>query len=302
MINKKQSPLISIILTTYNRRELLPYAIQSVLNQTYTNYEVIVINDFGEDVFDVFNAYNTNKIYYHSLIKNSGPSYARNTGILLAKGNIIFFLDDDDLFLPNHLEEVVAIFNNHIEVDVVYTDAKYVHEKLENSERYILSEEKKFMGNKYSYSKLLIGNYIPINSIAYRKYVFKRVGMFDENIRLHEDWDFLLRLGKKYPFYYLNRITVEVRNRITIEDNLLSDNSDNYYNSYLEIYKKYPSQNLCVSKKRQQIVQYYLHEQLKKLGGKKLFTAYCIYLREKLKLRIFQILFILKYKSWDKEC
>lgn len=291
-------PLVSVILTTYNRRILLPYAIKSVLEQTYQNYEIIVVNDFGEDVWDIIQSFNSEKIKYLCNIKNSGPSFSRNIAIETAKGSVICYLDDDDLYLPNHLDEIITVFNNNDDIDVLYTDAIYINEKLNNSERQEVSDETMFVGNKYSYSRLLIANYIPINSLSHRKKVFEDIGLFDESIKSHEDWDFQLRLGKVYSFYNLDKVTVEVRNRINQKDNILSKNNENFYYQYIDIYRKYPASNLCVFKKRQQVITYYRKMDIKDLNINKIIS----YLREKFKLRKLQIQFLVKYKKWDKEC
>ena len=242
--------LITVIITTYNRRDLLPYAIRSVLKQSYTNFEIIIVNDFGEDVWDIVESFNSDKIKYLSHIKNSGPSSSKNTALNEAQGEIICYLDDDDLFCPNHLEAVIQVFERNSNINVVYTDAKYVNEIIKDSERIRVSEKNLFIGNKYSYSTLLINNYIPINSLAHRNKTLVEVGLFNGDMWSHEDWDFLIRLGKKYEFYYIDIVTVEVRNRINKDDNLLSEGNSCLYETYKYIYNKYPVQNKSVFKKR----------------------------------------------------
>lgn len=247
----KKSPLVSVIIPTYNRPDLLSCAIRSVLDQTYENFEIIVINDYGEDVFDSVESFKADSIKYLCHIKNLGLSCARNTGIKASKGKILCYLDDDDLFLPHHLEEVVKIFETHKDVNIVYTDAAYVNETIKKSQRLTVSEKSTFIGNEYSYRRLLIDNYIPINSFSHRKAILKEIGSFDENLKSHEDWDFLIRLAKKYDFYYINKITVEVRNRIDLQDNMLSQGKNDLYGIYKKIYSRYPSRSFEVLKERQ---------------------------------------------------
>lgn len=251
MYDMKKSPLVSVIIPTYNRPDLLSCAIGSVLDQTYKNFEIIVINDYGEDVFDVVESFESDNIEYLCHIKNSGLSYTRNTGIKVSKGEILCYLDDDDLFLPHYLEELVQIYETHKDVNIIYTDAAYVNETIKKSQRLVVSETDTFIGNEYSYQKLLIDNYIPINSLSHRKSILKEIGLFDENMKSHEDWDFLIRLGKEYDFYYINKITVEVRNRIDLQDNMLSQGKGDLYSVYKKIYSRYPSRSFEVLEERQ---------------------------------------------------
>ena len=263
MPNTNSSPLVSVIITTYNRKSLLPYAIQSVLNQTYSNYEIIVVNDYGEDVFEVVESFKANNIKYLSHLKNLGLPFARNTGIKASKGEIICYLDDDDLFLPLHLETLIKVFNKHDDISIVYTEAKYVNEIITEGQRKTVSEKDIYIGNKYAFTKLMIRNYIPINCISHRKYTLEKVGLFDENIKSHEDWDFLIRFAKNYHFYYINQVTVEVRNRINLQDNMLSQGKNNLYETYKTIYSKHSSNNIEVLKKRQKLL-YHLSKSQKK--------------------------------------
>ncbi len=256
MTNKKQSPLISIILTTYNRRELLPYAIQSVLNQTYTNYEIIVINDYGEDVWDVIQSFNSEKIKYLCNIKNSGPSFSRNTAISVAKGLIICYLDDDDIFLPMHLKTIINTMQSK-RADIVYTNALYVDEKIENGQRIILNKYLSDSDNRYSADKLMVSNFIPINTIAHSRSLIQHVGNFNEKLESHEDWEFFLRLSQHQTFLHIDKQTVEIHLREFGEKSRTQREQDNFYNIYKKIYKMYDAENFFIVKERQKKLYYY---------------------------------------------
>jgi len=106
-----KTPLISIILATYNRANLLPRAISSVLTQTYQNFELIVINDGSTDsIEEVVRSFNDRRIVYYKHPENKGVLAARNTGFDLSKGKYLVLLDDDDELLPEALETVVKKF------------------------------------------------------------------------------------------------------------------------------------------------------------------------------------------------
>lgn len=103
-----ESPLVSIIMATYNRAHLLPRAINSVLNQSYQNFELIIVDDGSADNTDeVVKSFEDKRIVYCKLERNKGVSAARNRGLNLARGDYITTLDDDDEFLPQALETAV---------------------------------------------------------------------------------------------------------------------------------------------------------------------------------------------------
>jgi glycosyltransferase involved in cell wall biosynthesis len=116
-------PTVSVIIPTYNRAHLIGRAIQSVLKQTYQDFEVIVVDDGSIDnTEEVVKKIQENRVYYYKHDKNKGGSAARNTGISLAKGEYIAFQDSDDEWLPEKLEKQIGVFNNQTKnVGVVYT-------------------------------------------------------------------------------------------------------------------------------------------------------------------------------------
>lgn len=106
-----EKPLVSVIITTYNRAHLLPRAINSVLNQTYQNFELIIVDDGSKDnTEEVVNSFDDKRIVYYKHEKNKGVLGAKNTGFDLAKGEYNCLLDDDDEFLPEALETAVNKF------------------------------------------------------------------------------------------------------------------------------------------------------------------------------------------------
>ncbi len=248
-------PLITVVITTYNRRELLPYAIQSVLNQTYTNYEIIVVNDCGEDIWDILQSLNSEKILYLSHIKNSGPHSARNTAIKAAKGEIICYLDDDDLFLSNHLETIIDAFN-FSKAKFVYVNSYFVEEELIDNKRIELNRSEPYSKIDYMFSELLIENFIPINAWAHHISLFETAGYFDETLTTYEDWDMLIRLTMATEVIHINKTTVEVRSRKNLEDNRSSRGANIKYKNYKKIYNRYPSNDFNVLKQRQKKLYY----------------------------------------------
>ncbi len=116
------NPTVSVIIPTYNRANLVSRAIKSVLNQTYQDFEIIVVDDCSEDnTEEIVKSFNDSRIRYIKHKKNKGGSAARNTGIKRARGKYIAFLDDDDEWLPSKLEKQIMLFeklSKHYGVDL----------------------------------------------------------------------------------------------------------------------------------------------------------------------------------------
>ena len=210
MIWKQQevgTVMVSVIIPTYNRPERLKTAIKSVLEQTYKDFEVIVINDGGQSVKNVVEEFNDKRIKYLELGKNSGMSVVRNTGIRCSKGKYLCYLDDDDYFYPGHLETLVRFLENS-NYKVAYTDAFRASQTLQNGE-YVTTERKVIYSEDFNYPKLLIGNYIPILCVMHNRECLVKSGMYDEALTTHEDWDLWIRIGSYYEFAHIKKATCE---------------------------------------------------------------------------------------------
>lgn len=126
--NKNSDSLVSIILPTYNRAEYLPRALNSILNQTYKNWEILIIDDGSEDeTLNLVKNYINNdvniKYYFH---ENRGAAYSMNVGMINSKGNFITFLGSDDEYLPNHLQLRVEYLLQNENIDLLHSPAKII--------------------------------------------------------------------------------------------------------------------------------------------------------------------------------
>lgn len=185
-MNYKQG-LVSVIIPSYQSREYVSYAIETCLNQTYKNLEIIIIDDGSTDGTRelVKNSYNReNIVYYYKT--NGGLSSARNAGLKLAKGEYIQFLDADDLIEPTKIEKQVNFLKSNLEIFGVYCGTKYFKNSVENI---VYTNFIKHEGNIYK--NLVLGNFIPVNSILCRRIEDL---YFDETLRSFEDWDYWLRI------------------------------------------------------------------------------------------------------------
>ncbi len=228
-------PLVSVIVPTFNRPLFLKDALNSIRKQTYPNWEAIVINDGGEDVSNIVRSMPSSKRFVlldHEF--NKGMSAARNTGLNAAKGEFICYLDDDDIFKPEHLKIVVEAMQR-LNADFVYTDSEYIVEALDNGHR--IEKDRQYRRPEYKAGQLLVHNFIPVNCWAHRRSCLKSVGLFDETISSHEDWEFLIRMGIQFELIRVPEVTVEVHQR-EVADNMLRRSGHREF--YEEIYRRFP--------------------------------------------------------------
>ena len=200
--------LVSIIVRTKDRPKLLMRALQSIAGQTYTYIEVVLVNDGGcdLDIKELQGILGGILLNYIRLEKNTGRAHAGNIGIKNAHGEYIAFLDDDDEYYPEHIDNLVSFLSNQSYYEVVYSDTETVVKHSSNEERKSAGYRGKVFSKDFSYNDLLVGNYIPFNSILFSKNVLLSEKI-DESMDLYEDWDLLIRISLKHPFYHLKKVT-----------------------------------------------------------------------------------------------
>lgn len=237
--------LVSIVITTYKRKpDMVVRAINSVLVQTYTNLEIIVVDDSPSDYAErsdvkdaVQNICNKDsRVCYIMHLQNKGACAARNTGLKIAKGEFIAFLDDDDEWLPNKIEEQVLAFEKIKDnTSLVYCGCNYIDEKGN-----INANIPPFYGDN-TYTKLLHSNFIGGTSFPLiRTNVIRSIGGFDDELLSSQDLDVWLRLSKTHPValvekpllnYYIHegeQITKNVNKIINGRETILKKNLDAY--------------------------------------------------------------------------
>ena len=227
-------PLFSVVLTTFNRPQLLLDALRSLEQQGFRDFEAILVNDHGEGVESLLAGFGF-PITYVRQGCNLGPAAARNAAHRLARGRYMVYLDDDDIFLPEHLQSLADAIELH-PGEVVYSDALFVIERLENGVRHVVQEERRYAHDEYSHARLVVDNYIPVNTFAWPRCVAAELGGFDESLSGLEDWDFLLRLAAHLNFHHVPKETVQVRMRVS--DNGPDRRSQQALKDYPQLYKE----------------------------------------------------------------
>ncbi|UVL02549.1 glycosyltransferase [Pseudomonas sp. B21-047] len=231
---QQETTLFSIIVTTYNRPQLLSDALNSIGHQSFKDFEVILVNDNGDPVESLLADYDF-PVTYIRQGRNRGPAAARNTALHLARGRYVVYLDDDDLFLPGHLEALANALAAHPD-SVVYTDAVFIQETITAGERAEVAREQRYPHEAYSRERLLVNNYIPVNTFACPRALALAVGGFDESLTGLEDWDFLMRLCARSAFHHVRDETVQVRMRR--DDNAPARRSEQALQDYPALYRE----------------------------------------------------------------
>jgi len=222
---KKSNNMVSVIISTYNRFELVQRAIISVLNQTYKDYEIIVINDCSDDIrYDEFEK--RIDIKYFKLNKRSGlPSIVRNFGIKQSQGNWVAFLDDDDIWRPEKLEKQMFLTNKY---KFICTES-YYENQLYAKGKYINVWNQKNPENTYEFNHnlLLRHNLIINSSVLVHKDLLNEVNLISESNHLRgiEDYDTWLRITNLgYVCYFIEEPLLHYGL------NTYKDYKDNYIN------------------------------------------------------------------------
>ena len=247
-------PLISVVIPTKNRPQLLAQALQSLQFQEEKSFEVIIVNDGGCNLESLINYYGQNlAITYIQHPASKGAAAARNAALRVAQGNIIAYLDDDDYFHADHLLRLRKALEES-DVDFVFTDAEYVVYGLKNGVPFEKLRARPYEDKGYSRDELLVANYIPTPTWGHRRNLIEKVGYFDETMSVMEDWDFLVRLSKVAKFQKIPQCTVEVRQSKFRTDHTLPSTQDQLP-SFELIYKKYPVTNPDIQMLRNKLLQ-----------------------------------------------
>lgn len=205
--------LVSVITRTRDRPELLREAVASVASQTWPEVELVVVNDGGQDISEVLQPFREDLAITYLEPGAVGRCRAGNLGVLAARGTWIAWLDDDDLYYPEHLETLVAAVGESSH-KVVYSDAHRIDMEPDPA-----GEGWREVGRSLPYSEdfsrimLFRRAYIHLSTVLYHRECFERLGGFDETLEVLEDWDLFFRYAQDYDFTHVPRATAAFRIR-----------------------------------------------------------------------------------------
>jgi glycosyltransferase involved in cell wall biosynthesis len=214
----KRTPTVSVVIRTYNRAHSVGEAIRSALEQTYSHFEIIVVDDGSTDATaEVLRSFGDRRVRVVRHECNRGVGAACNTGIAEASGDFVAWLDSDDVWFPEKLGRQVEFLRRHREIDAVFSDVCVreqdgdVPSLIEHIEAFQKCLEGKKRGSEVVISQremyLCLLQEVPIKPTALmlRRSVFPKTGMFDERAHSGEDWEFLLRLARFASFGYIDQ-------------------------------------------------------------------------------------------------
>jgi GT2 family glycosyltransferase len=206
----KPNVMVSVVVRTMNRIQLLQRALTSLSNQTFREFEVVVVNDGGQDVSDVLAQFeNYFPIRHVYNLESQGRTRALNSGIERSTGEWITFLDDDDIIYPWHLDAFVKVAQQNRDVLFFYGNCNRSLFATTKDKYPILT-----VGSppwEYDPRSLLIRNYLPIHTWFVSRKCFERIGVFDTSQAMLEDYEFLVRLSREYQFVHVPKVTCEYR-------------------------------------------------------------------------------------------
>lgn len=232
--------LVSVIVPAYNMCAYLPFALQSILDQSYPHFEIHVVDDGSKDatreVMDRF--LKDIRVHYHYQ-ENRGLSGARNTGIRASRGEVIALCDADDMWTPNKLELQMACLESASNAGVVYTNVSMVDI---HGQRLWTYQEPRYSGKITD--RLFISNFVTGCSALIRRNCLERAGLYNETLTTGEDYDLWLRISTCCEFLYLDEITYLYRQwegQMSRNEPLMNENAIQIKKAFLDKYAVFVS-------------------------------------------------------------
>ena len=240
----KDTPLVSVIIPTYSRPENIVRAINSVLDQTYRNIEIIVIDDNGigtpyqiETENKLSNYITQRKIFYYKHDVNKNGSAARNTGIKFSKGELITFLDDDDEYKPLKIEKQVDALVNNQEYAAVYCGFQIIKKG-----KVLKSVQPSKQGNLQFDLLTCKWGFGTGSNPMFKRSVFDKIGLFDDSFIRHQDLEFMVRFFREDFIYVVPDLLINryLDSRINVVDyTKLLDIKEKYLSTFSKDIRKY---------------------------------------------------------------
>ncbi|MFH1090255.1 MAG: glycosyltransferase, partial [Pseudomonadota bacterium] len=203
-------PKATVLISTFNRPGYLKEAVESVVVQSMTDWELLIMNDGGVDVAQVVNEFHDSRIKYFPDPQNRGAAHRFNFGLKNARGKYITYLGDDDKFYPNHLAVLSRALDEHPQAALAYSDLYAVScvEDKAAGKRYIVDKRIQ-VSRDFNREFMFHYNHVLHVSLMHRKEAAFRVGCFDEEVKVLIEWSLNRRLCFIYDFIHVPVVTGE---------------------------------------------------------------------------------------------
>ena len=206
---KKVGPVVSVLIPTFNRPQCLYQALASVLRQSYTNLQIIVVNDGGEDVSDTVSSFHDPRLTFINRKENRGKAFSLNEALNRAEGKYVAYLDDDDLYYPHHIETLVNALESQTDRQVAYSDFYKSHCRVSgDGSRQVLSKVVE-VSRDFDRFFMLFFNHVLHVSLMHRRDLIAKTGLYNEQLNVLIDWDMTRRLVFFSDFHHVCEITGE---------------------------------------------------------------------------------------------
>jgi glycosyltransferase involved in cell wall biosynthesis len=216
----KVGPVVSVLIPTFNRPRYLSEALASALHQSYRNLQIIVVNDGGENVSSIVNSFGDPRIIFINRKENRGKAFSLNEALTRAEGKYIAYLDDDDLYYPNHIAALVDVLENKTDCQVAYSDLYKVYcNIMPDGSRQVLSKVVK-VSRDFDRFFMLYFNHVLHMSLMHRRDLLEKTGLYNEQLNVLIDWDMTRRLAFFSDFQHVYEITGEFDCSVTESDRI----------------------------------------------------------------------------------
>lgn len=238
----RNEPLVSVITPTYNRAKILPDAIKSVIEQTYGNWEMIIVDDGSTDnTQDVVARIKDKRIRYFKK-PNGGPTKARNFGLEHANGKWVMYLDSDDTLYPTCIATMIEWLERNPEKVFAIPRAKRIKELYENGKLVKSIDDSGDTPATFTLHDIFMRHAgFACNGFTHLRKIFDEGIRWDEKLRSMEDWEFMMSIGEKYPngFLYVPVVLYEYRQKYG-NDNMISQATySTWADAFEYIYEKH---------------------------------------------------------------
>jgi len=206
---KKAGPLVSVLIPTFNRPKYLSIALASVLRQSYRNLQIIVVNDGGKDICDLIYSFDDPRLIYINRKENQGKPFSLNEALNRADGKYVAYLDDDDLYYPNHIETLVNALESKTGCQVAYSDFYKTYCRISSDGRRQILSKVVQVSRDFDRFFMLLFNHVLHVCLMHRRDLIDKTGTYNEKLNVLIDWDITRRLAFFTDFHHVCEITGE---------------------------------------------------------------------------------------------